>query len=59
MAATSTAAGLLGQSANLGTIQAGKTADLVILRGDPLKSIVETLSIDVVIRDGRVVWKTR
>ena len=57
MAATSTAAGLLGQSASLGTIQPGKTADLVILRGDPLKSIAETQSVDVVIREGRAVWK--
>src|SRR5262245_20678593 len=57
MAATSTAAGLLAQRASRGTIQPGKTADLVILRGDPLKSIAETQSVDVVIREGRVVWK--
>jgi imidazolonepropionase-like amidohydrolase len=57
MAATSTAAGLLGQRASLGTIEPGKTADLVILRGDPLTSIAETQSVDIVIRDGRVVWK--
>jgi len=57
MAATSTAAGLLGQRATLGTIEPGKTADLVILRGDPLGSIAEIRSVDVVIRDGRVVWR--
>lgn len=57
MAATSTAAGLLGQAASLGTIEPGKTADLVILSGDPLKSIAETQNIDAVVREGRVVWK--
>jgi len=56
MAATKTAAGLLGQSADLGTVEPGKIADLVIVRGDPLKSIAETQSIETVIRDGRVVW---
>ena len=56
MAATSVAAGLLGQSASLGTIEPGKTADVVIVRGDPLASIAEIRNIEVVIRDGRVVW---
>lgn len=56
MSATSVAAGLLGQRANLGTIEPGQLADLVIVRGDPLRSIAAAQSIDVVIRDGRVVW---
>ena len=56
MAATSVAAGVLGQSAHLGTIEPGKTADLVIVRGDPLTSIGETQGVETVIRDGRVVW---
>jgi len=57
MAATSTAAEFLGQGGSLGTIEPGKTADVVVLRGDPLRSITETQRIDLVIRDGRVVWE--
>jgi imidazolonepropionase-like amidohydrolase len=36
-AATSSAADLLGTSAHVGTVQAGKLADLVAVAGDPLK----------------------
>src|SRR5262249_42047790 len=39
MAATATAAGLLGVSRTLGTIEGGKTADLVLLDADPVASV--------------------
>lgn len=50
VAATSSAAGLLGIGEDLGTISAGRTADLVIVEGDPL---------DVGTLDQRIlaVWK--
>jgi len=57
MAATSTAAEVLGQGGGLGTIEPGKTADLLVLSGNPLRSITEIQRIDLVIRDGLVVWK--
>lgn len=38
-AATSNAAGLLGETTNLGTLEAGKYADIVALDGDPLQDI--------------------
>ena len=55
-AGTRTAAEFLGQGGTLGTIEAGKAADLVVLREDPWRSIGATRQIDLVIRDGRVLW---
>lgn len=56
-AATRTAAEFLGQAQTLGTLEAGKTADLVVLGADPVASIAAIRHIEVVIRDGRVVWR--
>jgi imidazolonepropionase-like amidohydrolase len=39
MAATSSAADLLGLDETLGTLEAGKQADLLIVDGNPLKQI--------------------
>jgi imidazolonepropionase-like amidohydrolase len=44
-AATINPATFLGRSAELGTIEAGKMADLVLLRGDPLADIHNTTQI--------------
>ena len=44
---------------DLGTIEAGKTADLVILGGDPLADIDALLDVEVVIKGGRVVVDKR
>jgi imidazolonepropionase-like amidohydrolase len=52
--ATKNNARLLKQDANLGSIEAGKLADLVLLRNDPLTNIRNTRSISKVIRGGRV-----
>lgn len=38
----------------LGTIEAGKTADLVVLNGNPLEDIRNTRNVVTVVRDGRV-----
>ena len=54
-AATKTNAEILGQFDELGTIEPGKLADIIIVNGDPLRNI-ETLDyVDIVIKDG-VVW---
>jgi len=55
-AATSAAAAALGQAESLGTIQPGRIADLVVLGGDPLRSISAIKQVDVVVRGGRVVY---
>ncbi len=54
-AATKVGAQYLGQEKELGTIEEGKLADLVILRGDPLKDITQSRTIDGVIKDGEIV----
>jgi len=56
-AATRTAAAFLGQAQTLGTLEVGKTADLVVLGADPVASIAALRQIETVVRDGRVVWR--
>jgi enamidase len=54
-AATSRPAHLLKRGDEIGTIQAGKRADLVAVAGDPLRSISDIRKIRLVLREGRVV----
>ena len=53
---TSVAAELLGWSDKLGTVEAGKWADLVAVSGDPLKDITELQRVKFVMKAG-VVYK--
>ena len=53
-AATSVAAELLGQQANLGSVQAGRLADLVAVSGDPLQDIREMERVRWVMKGGVV-----
>ena len=53
-AATVNAADLLGLSAEIGTLEAGKRADIVAVDGDPLTDVSVLTSMDFVMRDGRV-----
>jgi imidazolonepropionase-like amidohydrolase len=43
----------IGVSDDLGSIERGKLADLVIVEGDPLKKIEDTLNVVVTIKNGR------
>jgi len=53
-AGTATAAELLGWSDKLGTIEAGKWADIVAVSGDPLKDIKEVENVKFVMKGGTV-----
>ncbi len=52
MAATKWPAELLQQTKDLGTLEAGKLADLLILARDPLQDITAYKNIEVVMKDG-------
>ncbi|MFZ0952958.1 MAG: amidohydrolase family protein [Candidatus Sulfotelmatobacter sp.] len=52
--ATTTAAELLGWSDKMGTVEAGKWADLVAVSGDPLKDITELERVKFVMKSGSV-----
>jgi imidazolonepropionase-like amidohydrolase len=52
--ATIRAAEALGEGANLGSIEAGKLADLVVVADDPLADIKNARKVKTVIKDGRV-----
>jgi imidazolonepropionase-like amidohydrolase len=56
MTATHNAADLLGVSANAGSIQPGRYADLIAIQGDPLKDITLMERVDWVMKGG-VVYK--
>jgi imidazolonepropionase-like amidohydrolase len=54
--ATKAAAQLLDQEANLGSIEAGKFADIVAVDGDPISDITELERVTFVMKGG-VVYK--
>jgi Tol biopolymer transport system component/imidazolonepropionase-like amidohydrolase len=52
--ATARAAEALGEATNLGSIEAGKLADIVILTADPLADVKNARSVRTVIKNGEV-----
>lgn len=56
-AATKTNAEILGQFADLGTIETGKFADIIVIDGNPLANIEALDNVDIVIKDGGI-WYT-
>lgn len=55
VAATSKAAACLSWEDDLGTVEAGKLADLIVVSGDPLTNIADAQNVRLVVRDGKVV----
>lgn len=53
--ATVSGADLIGMSDSLGTIEAGKIADIIAFDGNPLNHIEELLDVDFVMKSGKVV----
>lgn len=52
--ATVDAATLLGQAGRIGTIEAGKEADIIAIAGNPIEDVKRLESVDFVMTDGRV-----
>jgi imidazolonepropionase-like amidohydrolase len=57
--ATRNAARALGKLDELGTIEAGKLADVVLLKADPTKDINNAKLVDTVIKNGQVVDRAK
>ena len=50
--ATANGARFLGRLDRIGTIEAGKQADLVVLKGDPTRRIADVENVEIVFKDG-------
>jgi imidazolonepropionase-like amidohydrolase len=50
--ATENGAKFLGEESRVGTVVAGKQADLVLMHGDPLKDIADIEKVEIVFKDG-------
>jgi len=57
-AATVNAAALLGWGERIGSIEAGKLADIIAVDGDPLKDVKELQKVKWVMKGGEVVKTT-
>lgn len=55
VSATSVDAELLGVTAQLGTLEKGKIADVIAMPGDPTQDITATERVSFVMKDGRVI----
>jgi len=54
VAATRNPAEFLGRAKDMGTVEPGKIADMLVINGDPLADIRATQRIELVIKDGRI-----
>jgi imidazolonepropionase-like amidohydrolase len=50
--ATANGAQFLGEADRIGTIAAGKQADLVVIKGDPSRKIEDIENVEIVFKDG-------
>ncbi len=58
-AATKTNAEILGRFDELGTVEPGKLADLIVVDGDPLADIDALSRVDIVVKDGGIWYAER
>ncbi|MGC2091115.1 MAG: amidohydrolase family protein [Candidatus Acidiferrales bacterium] len=56
-AATANGEKWLKMESDFGTVAPGRRADLIVVDGDPLKDIKDTRKIDIVVKDGRIVFR--
>ena len=56
-AATSRAAELLGVDTQVGTVEKGKQADLILVQGNPLDDLARLETVELVIKEGKIVHR--
>jgi imidazolonepropionase-like amidohydrolase len=54
--ATGSGAELLGLASEIGTLEPGKRADILVVQGDPLQDIRALKNVLCVFRDGAIAW---
>jgi imidazolonepropionase-like amidohydrolase len=54
--ATIDAARALNIDDRLGTVERGKVADAVLVRGNPVENIEALASVEIVLKEGRIVY---
>ena len=59
LAATKNTAEVCGAGQDLGTVEAGKLADLIVVADNPLDDINNLRSLEMVIKEGRIVADRR
>ena len=59
LAATRHGAAVCGVGTELGTVEAGKLADLIVVAGNPLEDITNVRRLQLVLKEGRVVSDKR
>ena len=55
VAATRNAAEVTGQGENLGTLEAGKLADIIVVNGDPLVDLSALGNVELVVKNGKII----
>jgi imidazolonepropionase-like amidohydrolase len=58
-ALTRVGANILGKQRDLGTVEPGKLADIVVVNGNPLYDITALAHVETVVKGGRVVKSPR
>jgi imidazolonepropionase-like amidohydrolase len=59
LAATRHGAAVCGVGAELGTVEMGKIADLIVVAANPLEDITNVRRLQLVLKDGRIVSDKR
>jgi imidazolonepropionase-like amidohydrolase len=59
LTATKYSAEVLNQTKNIGTIEEGKMADLLLLKSNPLEDIRNTQNIEIIIKNGKVIHREK
>ncbi len=55
VAATRNGAEVIGRGEELGTLEAGKLADIVVVNGDPLQDLSALGNVELVVKDGKII----